>query len=88
MRGPSPAGGGSHGGRGAEDGRHSLGHRGRRPAPGAAPGEVPGRLLAIPLPPLPDVRAGDDLVTLIADALRAGAAADPELAPAPATCWW
>ncbi len=51
------------------------------PPPGATPGEVTGRLLAIPLPPLPDVRAGDDLAALIADAFRAGVAQDPDLAP-------
>ena len=53
------------------------------PPPGAAPGEGTGRLLAVPLPPLPDIRPGDDLGLLIADALRAGAAGDPELVPRP-----
>lgn len=51
------------------------------PPAGAAPGAGAGRLLAIPLPPLPDVRPGDDVGELIADALRAGARADPELRP-------
>ncbi|MDA8203100.1 MAG: coenzyme F420-0:L-glutamate ligase [Chloroflexi bacterium] len=37
----------------------------------------------MPLPPLPDVRPGDDLAALIADALRAGVGADPELAILP-----
>jgi coenzyme F420-0:L-glutamate ligase / coenzyme F420-1:gamma-L-glutamate ligase len=53
------------------------------PPPGTAPGEPGARLIAVPLPPLPDVRPGDDLATLIADALRAGAAADAELEPRP-----
>jgi coenzyme F420-0:L-glutamate ligase/coenzyme F420-1:gamma-L-glutamate ligase len=39
--------------------------------------------MAMALPPLPDVRPGDDLAGLIADAVRAGAAADPDLAPRP-----
>jgi len=39
------------------------------------------RLVAIPLPALPDVRPGDDLAALIEAALRAGADADVELAP-------
>jgi len=39
------------------------------------------RLVAIPLPALPDVRPADDLAALIETALRAGAEADPELAP-------
>ena len=62
---------------------HLPGSAAGGPPPGAAPGEVPGRLLVIPLPPLPDVRAGDDLAALIVDALRAGAASDPELAVRP-----
>lgn len=41
------------------------------------------RLLAVALPPLPEVRPGDDLVSLAADAWRALAAGEPELAPAP-----
>ncbi len=53
------------------------------PPPGAAPAPATGRLLAIPLPPLPDVRPGDDLAALIADAVGAGAALDPELALRP-----
>ncbi len=53
------------------------------PPPGPPPAEPSGRLLAIPLPPLPDVRPGDDLAALIADALRAGVGADPELAILP-----
>ncbi len=51
------------------------------PPPGAAPGTGAGKITAIPLPPLPDVHAGDDLAAMIADALRAGAASDPELEP-------
>ena len=51
------------------------------PPPGPPPTEVPGRLLAIPLPPLPDIRPGDDLGAVIAAALRRGAASDPDLAP-------
>lgn len=39
------------------------------------------RLLAIPLPELPNVRPGDDLARFIEAALRDGAIADPELAP-------
>ena len=39
------------------------------------------RLLAVALPPLPDVHAGDDLAALIAEAWRAAIAEDPELAP-------
>lgn len=38
-----------------------------------------GRLVAIPLPELPAIRPGDDLPALLADALRHGAAGDPEL---------
>lgn len=53
------------------------------PPPGAAPGDVPGRLLAVPLPPLPDIRPGDDLGALIAEAMDRGAAEDPELAARP-----
>lgn len=53
------------------------------PPPSAPPADVPGRLLAVPLPPLPDIRPGDDLAALIADALQAGAAQDPELRPRP-----
>ena len=41
------------------------------------------RLLAVALPPLPEVRPGDDLPALIADAWRAGMGEDPELAPIP-----
>ncbi len=40
-----------------------------------------GSLLAVALPPLPEVRAGDDLASLIADSLRAAVAADATLAP-------
>jgi len=39
------------------------------------------RLLAVALPPLPDVHAGDDLAGLIAEAWRAAIAEEPELAP-------
>jgi coenzyme F420-0:L-glutamate ligase/coenzyme F420-1:gamma-L-glutamate ligase len=39
------------------------------------------RLLAVALPPLPDVHAGDDLAALIAEAWRAAIAEDPALAP-------
>jgi coenzyme F420-0:L-glutamate ligase/coenzyme F420-1:gamma-L-glutamate ligase len=39
------------------------------------------RLLDVALPPLPDIRPGDDLAALIADAWRAAIADDPELAP-------
>jgi len=53
------------------------------PPPGAAPGEGAGRLLAVPLPPLADIRPGDDLASLIAEAIRAGGSADPELVPQP-----
>lgn len=41
-----------------------------------------GRLLAVPLPPLPEVRPGDDLGRLLAEAWWALTAADPALAPA------
>lgn len=40
------------------------------------------RLLAVALPPLPEVRPGDDLAALAAEAWRALAADDPTLAPA------
>jgi len=49
------------------------------PPPGTAPAEPAGRLLAIPLPPLPDIRPGDDLAAMIAEAARAGSAENPEL---------
>ncbi|MET1231757.1 MAG: coenzyme F420-0:L-glutamate ligase [Candidatus Limnocylindrales bacterium] len=39
------------------------------------------RILAVALPPLPEVRPGDDLPALIADAWRAAVAVEPELAP-------
>jgi coenzyme F420-0:L-glutamate ligase/coenzyme F420-1:gamma-L-glutamate ligase len=39
------------------------------------------RLLAVALPPLPDVHAGDDLAALIAEAWRAAIAQDPDLTP-------
>ncbi len=39
------------------------------------------RLVAIPLPALPDVRPGDDLARLVVAAVREGATADPELVP-------
>ncbi len=42
-----------------------------------------GRLLAVALPELPEVRPGDDLGALIVGAWRELTAADPELAPAP-----
>jgi coenzyme F420-0:L-glutamate ligase/coenzyme F420-1:gamma-L-glutamate ligase len=42
-----------------------------------------GRLLAVALPELPEVRPGDDLGAMIVDAWRALASADPDLAPAP-----
>jgi coenzyme F420-0:L-glutamate ligase/coenzyme F420-1:gamma-L-glutamate ligase len=38
-------------------------------------------ILAIALPPLPEVRATDDLASLIADAWKAAAAGEPDLAP-------
>ena len=41
------------------------------------------RLLAVALPPLPEVRQGDDLATLIAAAWRELAAGEPDLGPAP-----
>jgi coenzyme F420-0:L-glutamate ligase/coenzyme F420-1:gamma-L-glutamate ligase len=44
---------------------------------------VTGRLLAVALPELPEVRPGDDLGGLIVQAWREMAAADRELAPAP-----
>jgi coenzyme F420-0:L-glutamate ligase/coenzyme F420-1:gamma-L-glutamate ligase len=40
------------------------------------------RLLAVALPPLPDIQPGDDLAALIADAWRTLVAAEPALAPA------
>lgn len=40
-----------------------------------------GRLTAVALPPLPEIEPGADLVRLIADAWRAAAEADHELAP-------
>ena len=46
-------------------------------------GTTPRRLIAVPLPALPEVRPGDDLGGMIVGAWRALAAADPELAPAP-----
>jgi coenzyme F420-0:L-glutamate ligase / coenzyme F420-1:gamma-L-glutamate ligase len=39
------------------------------------------RLVAVALPALPEVRAGDDLGALVADAWRSAAQADPDLAP-------
>lgn len=42
-----------------------------------------GRLLAIPLPELPEVRPGDDLAALLAGALHRGIAGDPDLSPIP-----
>lgn len=39
------------------------------------------RVVAIPLPPLPDVRPGDDLAALLGAAFAEGSAADPELRP-------
>jgi coenzyme F420-0:L-glutamate ligase/coenzyme F420-1:gamma-L-glutamate ligase len=39
------------------------------------------RLLAVALPPLPEIRPGDDLPALIADAWRAAMADEPELTP-------
>lgn len=42
----------------------------------------PGRrVVALALPPLPDIRPGDDLAGLIAAAIRDGAVIDPDLAP-------
>ena len=38
-------------------------------------------ILAVALPPLPEVHTGDDLAALIADAWRAAAVADPGVAP-------
>ena len=49
------------------------------PPPGALPAETAGRLLAVPLPPLPDIRPGDDLAAMIAEAVRTGSADDAEL---------
>ncbi len=46
-------------------------------------GTRPRRLIAVPLPALPEVRPGDDLGGMIVGAWRALAEADPELAPAP-----
>jgi coenzyme F420-0:L-glutamate ligase/coenzyme F420-1:gamma-L-glutamate ligase len=43
-----------------------------------------GRLLAVALPELPEVRIGDDLGGLIVDAVRRLAAEDPSLYPQPA----
>jgi coenzyme F420-0:L-glutamate ligase/coenzyme F420-1:gamma-L-glutamate ligase len=40
------------------------------------------RLLAVALPPLPDIQPGDDLAALIADAWRTLVAEEPVLAPA------
>jgi coenzyme F420-0:L-glutamate ligase/coenzyme F420-1:gamma-L-glutamate ligase len=42
-----------------------------------------GRLLAVPLPELPEIRPGDDLGGLVVEAWRALADADPSLAPRP-----
>jgi coenzyme F420-0:L-glutamate ligase/coenzyme F420-1:gamma-L-glutamate ligase len=39
------------------------------------------RILALALPPLPEIRPGDDLTALIADAWRLAVAEEPELAP-------
>ncbi len=62
------------------------GRRPERPTTPQPPGE-PGRSLrrvtATALPALPEVRPGDDLAALIADAWRSGTATDPELAPMP-----
>jgi coenzyme F420-0:L-glutamate ligase/coenzyme F420-1:gamma-L-glutamate ligase len=41
------------------------------------------RVLAVALPPLPEVRPGDDLAGLIADAWRTAVADDPIVAPQP-----
>ena len=40
------------------------------------------RLLAVALPPLPDIKRGDDLAALIADAWRSLVSSEPALAPA------
>jgi coenzyme F420-0:L-glutamate ligase/coenzyme F420-1:gamma-L-glutamate ligase len=40
-------------------------------------------ILAVALPPLPEVHPGDDLASLIADSWKAAAVADPELGPRP-----
>ena len=40
------------------------------------------RLLAVALPPLPEIQTGDDLSLLIADAWRGAMAEEPDLAPA------
>lgn len=45
--------------------------------------DSPHRLLAVALPPLPEVRPGDDLVELIAASWRTAIADDPALAPQP-----
>jgi coenzyme F420-0:L-glutamate ligase/coenzyme F420-1:gamma-L-glutamate ligase len=44
---------------------------------------VTGRLLAVALPELPEVRPGDDLGGLVVHAWREMAATEPDLAPAP-----
>src|SRR5687768_13773722 len=41
------------------------------------------RLLAVALPPLPEVRPGDDLGGMVVDAWRALIAEEPDLAPRP-----
>lgn len=58
--------------------------RAERPTPPAPEsGESPRRVTATALPALPEVRPGDDLAALIADAWRSGTATDRELAPMP-----
>jgi coenzyme F420-0:L-glutamate ligase/coenzyme F420-1:gamma-L-glutamate ligase len=47
---------------------------------------VTGRLLAIPLPELPEVRPGDDLGGLVVDAWRALEGAEAELGPRESDC--
>jgi coenzyme F420-0:L-glutamate ligase/coenzyme F420-1:gamma-L-glutamate ligase len=41
------------------------------------------RIVAVALPPLPEVHPGDDLARLIAESWRAATASDPDLAPRP-----
>ena len=50
--------------------------------PQGLPDGAPHRLVAVALPPLPEIAPGDDLGALIAVAWRELAAAEPVLAPA------
>jgi coenzyme F420-0:L-glutamate ligase/coenzyme F420-1:gamma-L-glutamate ligase len=56
---------------------------GRPPSDHRGAVAVSGRLLAVALPELPEVRPGDDLGALIVGAWHELAAEDPDLAPAP-----